>query len=128
MLCATNGGAGSGEELMRAADAAVGVNRGLCAGGIPAKDFLEKALGREAPLKAYVDASARHAAALKGASRKVWYLSKTQGVELFWLRDVVRAVPKDLCKVASIDNVADAFTKGLSGSRTEGLRQKIGMS
>ena len=38
-------------ENVEASSSAVGVYRALCAGGIPAMDFLEKALGMPVPLK-----------------------------------------------------------------------------
>ena len=58
------GAASWGERgLQHAAQMAVGVNRALCAGGIPAVEFLEQALGRKIPLRAYVDASVCKAAA-----------------------------------------------------------------
>ena len=50
--------AGSGERsLQTAAQMAVGAKRALCAGGTPELEFLDRALGRSAPLRASVDAS-----------------------------------------------------------------------
>ena len=109
------------------ASVTVGVSRGLCAGGLPVMDFMETALNRKIPLIVYVDASVCKAAAEKGTSQQMRYLSKTQGVDLFWLRDVKRAVPVDMGKTTSAENVADAFTKALSGHRTTELREKMGV-
>ena len=78
----------------------VGVNRGLCASGIPAVDFLERSLGRPVPLRVLVDATVCKAAAEKGSSTRMRYIRKTQQVDLFWLRDVVQAVGVKLVKVA----------------------------
>ena len=121
--------AGSGERSMQtAAQMAVGANRALCAGGIPALEFLERALGRSVPPRVFVDASVCKAAAEKGSSKQMRYISKTQGVELAWLRDAVLRVPIDLQKVTSSDNVADAFTKPLPGPRTAALRAEMGVA
>ena len=114
-------------DLLYAAGMAVGVNRALSAGRIPAVDFFEKALGRSAPLRVYVDAAVCKAAAEKGTSKQMRYLPKTQGVDLFWLRDVVQAVPVDLRKATSAENVADIMTKPLTGHRTVQLRGKLGV-
>ena len=111
-----------------AAGLAVGVNRGLCAGGLPAIDFFEKALQRSLPMRVMVDAAVAKAAAEKGTSRQMRYLSKAQGVELFWLRDMVNRVPLDLRKVEGTDNLADAFTKPLPGPRAAMLRGAIGVT
>ena len=93
---------GHEEETAEAATRAVGVNRGLCAGGIPAVDFLEKALGQKVQVRVFVDATVAKAAAEKGTSKQMRYLSKAQGVELFWLRDMVRVVPLELHKTVSL--------------------------
>ena len=114
-------------EIREASGRAVGVNRALCSGGIPAMDFLEKALGRTVPLRVLVDATVCKAAAEKGTSRQMKYLSKTQCVDLFWLRDAVRNVPLELIKVKSDDNVADVLTKSLPGRRTAILREQMGV-
>ena len=106
----------------------VSANRGLCASGIPAVDFLERALGRPVPLRVLVDASVCKAAAEKGSSTRMRYISKTQEVDLFWLRDVVHRVGVELVKVTSAENVADLLTKPLDGQRTRLLREQIGVS
>ena len=105
----------------------VSVNRGLCSSGIPAVDFLEKALGRPVPLRVLVDATVCKTAAEKGSSTRMRYLSKTQEVDLFWLRDVVHKVGVSLEKVSSVDNLADLLTKPLDGPRTKFLREEIGV-
>ena len=115
------------DENKEASGRAVGVNRALCSGGIPAMDFLEKALGRTVPLKVFVDATVCKAAAEKGTSRQMKYLSKTQCVDLFWLRDTVHNAPLELVKVESDDNVADILTKPLPGQRTAMLRGLMGV-
>ena len=117
-------GAGSACE---AAGLAVGVNRGLCTGALPAVDFLEKTLGQKVPVRVMVDASVAKAAAEKGTSRQMRYLSKAQGIELFWLRDMVNAIPLDVRKVDGLENLADAFTKPLPGPRVAALREGIGV-
>ena len=105
----------------------VSVNRGLCSSGIPALDFLEKTLGRSLQLRVLVDASVCKAAAEKGSSSRMRYLSKTQEVDLFWLRDVVHKVGVSLEKVSSVENLADVLTKPLDGQRTRMLREEIGV-
>ena len=55
------------------------------------------------------------------------YLSKTQCVDLFWLRDAVRNVSLELIKVKSDDNIADVLTKSLPGRRTAILRERMGV-
>ena len=114
-------------EVSLASQLAVGVNRALCGGGIPAVDFFEKALGRRVPLRAFVDATVCKAAAEKGTSKQMRYLNKTQAVDLFWLRDVVKEVPVDLRKAASAENVADGFTKPISKQRTAEMRVALGL-
>ena len=105
----------------------VGVNRGLCAPGIPTMDALEKLLGRKLVLKVFVDAAVSKIAAEKGTSNQMKYISKTQGVELFWLREVVQRVDVEIHKACSAENVADLFTKPLTGERTKLLREAIGV-
>ena len=95
----------------------VGVNRGLCASGVPSMDTLEKLLGRKVSLRVFVDASVSKAAAEKGTSNQMRYISKTQGIDLFWLRDVVHRLDVSLEKTDSLGNVADVLTKPLSGGR-----------
>ena len=90
-------------------------------------DFLEKALGMPIPLKVMVDATVCKAAAEKGTSRQMKYLSKTQSVDLFWLRDAVQNVPLEMTTVKSADNIADILTKPLPGTRTAMLRDKMGV-
>ena len=90
-------------------------------------DFLEEALGMPVPPKLMVDATVCKAAAEKGASRQMKYLSKTQSVDLFWLRDAVRNVPLEMSTVKSADNIADILTKPLPGPRTAMLRDKMGV-
>ena len=77
-------------ERIKTSGRAIGVNRALRTGGIKAMGFPEEALGRPAPLKVLVDAVVCMAAAEKGAWRQMKYLSKTQCLVLFWLRDAVR--------------------------------------
>ena len=104
----------------------VGVNRGLCAAALPAVDVLEQLLGRRVELRVLVDATVSKAAAEKGTSKHMKYLSKTQQVVLFWVRDVINGGGVKLEKVDSAGNVADLLTKPLSGLRTADLRHKIG--
>ena len=104
-----------------------GTNRGLCAAGIPAVDIFEKILGVKLRLVVYVDATVSKAAAEKGMSSHMKYISKTQGVNLFWLRDVVQRLDVSLEKVESTSNVADILTKPLNGSRTRDLSQSLGV-
>ena len=75
----------------------------------------------------YVDASVSKTAAEKGMSNHMKYISKTQGVNLFWLRDIVQRLDVSLEKVDSASNVADLLTKPLSGPRTRELRQSLGV-
>ena len=78
-------------------------------------------------MRTYVDATVCKAAAEKGTSKQMKYLSKTQGVDLFWLRDVVNEVPVELRKATSAENVADGFTKPNSKQRTAELRGSLGL-
>ena len=117
---------GDAEGPRVAAQLAVGVNRGLCASGIPTVDFLEKALGQAVPTRVMVDAAVAKAAAEKGTSRQMKHLSKAQGVELFWPRDMVTKIPLDVRKVDGENNIADVFTKALTGPRTVMIRERIG--
>ena len=75
-----------------------------------------------------VGATVCKVAAEKGMSTRMKYLSKTQQVDLFWLRDIVHTVGVSLEKVSSIDNVADILTKPLDGQRTRMLRERLGVS
>ena len=56
------------------------------------------------------------------------YISKTQGINLFWLRDIVQRLDVSLEKVDSASNVADILTKPLNGPRTKDLRQTLGVA
>ena len=102
-----------------------GANRGLCAAGIPALDVFEKILGAKLKLRVFVDAAVSKAAAEKGTSTQMKYISKTQGVDLFWLRDIVQRLGVSLEKVDSASNLADLLTKPLSGPRTKDLRHSL---
>ena len=104
-----------------------GVNRGLCASGIPALDALEQMLERKLDIHVLVDATVCKAAAEKGASKHMRHMSKMQGVDLFWTRDAVRNLGISIKKVGASDNVADVLTKPLCGPQTKALREKIGV-
>ena len=54
-------------------------------------------------------------------------MSKTQCVDLFWLRDAARNVPLVLVKVKSDDIIAYVLTKSLPGRRTAILRGRMGV-
>ena len=105
----------------------MGTNRALCSSGIPALDAVEKLLGQKVELRVKVDASVCKAAAEKGTSSHMKYISKSQGVDLFWMRDVVQRLGVRLDKVSTADNVADLLTKPLCGQRTEILREAAGV-
>ena len=89
--------------------------------------MMEQILGRKLELRVLVDASVCKAAAEKGTSNHMKHISKTQGADLFWLRDVVHRLDVTLEKTDSLSNVADALTKPLGGERTKELRAKIGV-
>ena len=112
------------EALARVA----GVNRGLCAAGIPAMDAIEKLLDKKLKLYVKVDAAVSKAAAEKGMSGQMKYISKTQGVDLYWLRDVTQRLDVCLEKTDTRSNIADILTKPLCGARTVELRQKINVN
>ena len=76
----------------------------------------------------FVDASVSKAAAEKGVSTHMKYISKTQGVNLFWPRDTVQRLDVSLEKVDSASNVADVLTKPLNGLRAKDLRQALGVA
>ena len=122
----------SGEAETVALDEALrgilGVNRGLCSAGLPIMDALEKILGVELCVRVLVDASVCKTAAEKGTSTQMKYISKSQGVDLFWLRDVVQRAGVKLDKVGSADNLADLLTKPLHGKRVQELSEKVGMA
>ena len=80
-----------------------------------------------APLKVIVGAKACKAAAEKGSSRQMKYLSKAQCVDLFWLRDAVQNAPLEMTTVNSADSIADLLTKPLSGTRTAIRRDRVGV-
>ena len=122
---ATSTGEAETASLGGALQKVVGVNRGLCAAALPAVDVLGQHLGQRVELRVLVDATMRKAAAEKGTSKRAKYLSKTQQVGLFWLRDVVNGGGVKLEKVDTAGNVADFLTMPLGGLRTADLRQKI---
>ena len=105
----------------------VGANRALCSSGIPALDAVEKLLGQSVELRVKVDASVCKAAAEKGTSTHMKYISKSQGVDLFWMRDIVQRLGVRLEKVSTTENAADLLTKPLCGQRTEVLREAAGV-
>ena len=114
--------------LSEALERIAGTNRGLCATGLPVMDALEKLLGSSLDLRVFVDASVSKAAAEKGTSNHMKYISKTQGVNLFWLRDIVQRLDVSLEKVDTLSNVADLLTKPLCGARTVSLREELGVA
>ena len=120
----------SGEAETVALDDALGrvagANKGLCAAGISALGFFEKIFGAKL-LLVFVDASARKAAAEKGLSSHVKYISRTQGVDLFWPRDIVQRLGECLEKVESAFSVVGILTKPFNGSRTWDLRHSLGV-
>ena len=120
----------SGEAETVALNDALGrvvrTNRGLCASGIPVMDAVEKMLGREMKLRVMVDAAVCKAAAEKGMSTQMKYISKTQGVDLFWMRDVVQRLDVSLEKCNTSVNDADLL-KPLCGQRTANLRNAVGV-
>ena len=105
-----------------------GVNRGWCAAGIPAMDAIEKLLDKKLKLYVKVDAAVSKAAAEKGMSGQVKYISKTQGVDLYWLRDVTQRLDVCLEKTDTRSSIADILTKPLCGARTVETRQKINVN
>ena len=56
------------------------------------------------------------------------YLSKTQEVDLFWLRGTVQKLGIELKKVGTADNLADVLTKPLCGPRTAEMRKAVGVA
>ena len=85
-------------------------------------------LGSSLKLKVFVGASVSKAAAEKGAPNHVKNSSKTQGVNLFWLRDIVHWLDASLEKVVTLTNVADVLTKPLCGVRAVALRGELGVA
>ena len=106
----------------------LGVNRGLCSAGLPIMDALEKILGVNLGVRVLVDASVCKTAAEKGTSTQMKHISKSQGVDLFWLRDIVRRTDVQLDKVSSADNLADLLTKPLHGRRVQELSETVGVA
>ena len=96
----------------------VGTNRALCATGIPAMDAVEKIIGAKTELRAFVDAAVCKAAAEKGTPSQMKYISKSQSVDLFWLRGITQRLDVSLFKADTKDNIADLLTKLLGGERT----------
>ena len=105
----------------------VGANRALCAAGIPAMDAVEKIIGAKTELKVHVDAAVCKAAAEKGTSGQMKYISKSQGVDLFWLRNITQQLDVSLLKTDTKSNLADLLTKPLCGMRTQELRAAVGV-
>ena len=122
----------SGEAETVALDDAIkriaGVNKGLCASSLPAMDVLEKLLKREVPLAIMVDATVAKAAVTKGTTRSMKYLSKSQEIDLFWLREMIAKLGIEVRKVATADNLADLMTKPLGGQRAKELGGLIGIT
>ena len=122
----------SGEAETVALDDAIkriaGVNKGLCASSLPALGVLEKLLKREVPLVIMVDATVARTAATKGTTRSMKYLSKSQEIDLFWLREMIAKLGIEVRKVGTADNLADLMTKPLGGQRTRDLGGLIGIT
>ena len=87
-----------------------GTSKALATAALPTLDMLEQILGRKLELKIMVDASVSKAAAEKGTSRHMRYLSKTQQIDLFWLRDTIKKVGAEIVKVDTTDKLADLLT------------------
>ena len=104
-----------------------GTNRALCSTGLAAMDVFAKTLGVDLELRVFVDASVSKAAAEKGTSSQMKYISKTQQVDLFWMRDIVQRLDVNLEKIGTAQNVADILTKPLCGQRTVALREALGI-
>ena len=91
-------------------------------------DALEKLLGASLELRVFVDASVSKAAAEKGTPNHMKYISKTQGINLLWARDIVQRLDVSLEKIDTLSNVADLPTKPLCGQRTVALRNALGVT
>ena len=121
----------SGEAEAVALGEAIGciaeTNRGLCATGLPLMGALEKLLGPSLELRVFADACVSKAAAEKVTPNHMKYTSKTQGINLFWLRDIVQRLDVSLEKVGALPNAADLLTKPLCGQRSVALREALGL-
>ena len=85
-------------------------------------------MGRAIPLRIHVNATVSKAAAEKGTPKQMEYISKTQGIDLFWMRGAVQKLGISLVKVDTAINIADLMTKPLSGARTAELRSEVGVT
>ena len=94
-------------------------------------DALVKLHGSSLELRVYVGASVSKAAAQKGAPIHVKFMSKTHGVNLFWIRYTLYNVLRmdlSLEKMGALSKVADLLTKPLCRQRTVALRKALGVA
>ena len=117
----------SGEsEVVALRDAVLHVGatcKAMSSCAIPSLMLLEAILGMNIPLRVMVDSSTCKVAAEKGTTRNMKYITKTQGVDLMWLRDVLSIDGISLRKVSTHDNVADIMTKHLDGVKVRNFVQ-----
>ena len=76
--------------------------------------------------RVYVDATVCQAVAASGESKALAHISKSQAVDLLWLRDVSRHLGLLILKVESERNVADILTKAVSRKVLEHLLPILG--
>ena len=74
----------------------------------------------------YVDASVCESVSAAGESRSMTYLSKSQGVDLLWLRDILRHLNIVVIRIPSERNLADILTKAIARKILEALLPILG--
>ena len=122
MQNAVVGSSGEAEAvvLRDALQKVVAVSRGLWAAALCAVDVLEQLRERRVGQRVLAYATTNKTAAEKGTRSRAKYLSKTQHVDLLWLRSDGGGVKLE--KIGSAENVADLLSK----PPTADLRHKIG--
>ena len=76
--------------------------------------------------RVYVDASVCESVSAAGESRNMTYLSKSQGVDLLWLRDILRHLNMVVVRIPSARNLADILTKAIARKILEELIPILG--
>ena len=101
--------------------------KSLSSCAICSQELLESLLNRKIPLSIKVDASVSKIAAEKGSTRNMKYISKTQQIDLIWIRDILQFDGIDIEKVSTHDNLADVMTKFLGGPKIQQFYDGVGL-
>ena len=90
-----------------------GVATTLAASYLPLFEILDQFDIKLTHRRLLLDASVAISAVTKGFSKVLRYLTKTQGVDLGWVAEVIHAEGISVEKVGTKENVADLMTKGV---------------